>query len=75
MLGVCQLPDHPVDRLAAMSGSKKVVPATFEVAFIPGLSAEPDPAIGPLWRLSPARPGPRLAIDVTQLRPLEITHP
>jgi GTP-binding protein YchF len=46
MLGVVQLPDDRLDRLAAMSESKKVVPATFEIMFIPGLSTEPGKGLG-----------------------------
>jgi GTP-binding protein YchF len=46
MLGVVQLPDERLDRLAAMSESKKVVPATFEIMFIPGLSTEPGKGLG-----------------------------
>jgi len=46
MLGVVHLPDERLDRLAAMSESKKVVPATFEIAFLPGLSTEPGKGLG-----------------------------
>jgi GTP-binding protein YchF len=46
MVGVVQLPDERLDRLAAMSASKKVVPATFQVAFVPGLSTEPGKGMG-----------------------------
>ena len=38
VLGVVQLPDDRLDRLAAMSESKNVVPAVFEIAYLPGLS-------------------------------------
>lgn len=46
MLGVVQLPDDRLDRLAVMSESKSVVPATFEIMFIPGLSTEPGKGLG-----------------------------
>lgn len=46
MLGVVQLPDERLDQLAQMSESKKVVPATFEVAYLPGLSTEPGKGLG-----------------------------
>ena len=46
VLGVCRLPDERLDRLAAMSASKKIVPATFELAFVPGLSTEPGKGLG-----------------------------
>lgn len=46
MVGVVQLPDERLDRLAAMSASKKVVPATFEIAYVPGLSTEPGKGLG-----------------------------
>lgn len=46
MVGVVQLPDERLDRLAAMSMSKKVVSATFEIAFVPGLSTEPGKGLG-----------------------------
>ncbi len=46
MLGVVQLPDDRLDALAAMSESKQVVPATFEIMFIPGLSTEPGKGLG-----------------------------
>ncbi len=36
--GVAQLPDERVDRLAEMSKSKKVVHATFELDYIPGVA-------------------------------------
>ena len=45
-LGVVQMPDERVDRLAEMSHSKKVVPATFQVAFLPGFSTEPGKSLG-----------------------------
>ena len=38
--GVVHLPDTRLDQLAAMSQSKKVVPATFQIAYLPGLSTE-----------------------------------
>lgn len=46
MVGVVQLPDERLDRLAAMSASKKVVPATFQIAYVPGLSTEPGKGMG-----------------------------
>src|SRR5262245_20851014 len=46
VLGVVHLPDDRLDRLAEMSESKKVVPATFEIAFLPGLSTEPGKGLG-----------------------------
>ncbi len=46
VLGVVQLPDHRLDQLAAMSESKNVVPATFEIMYIPGLSTEPGKGLG-----------------------------
>ncbi|MFN8034401.1 MAG: DUF933 domain-containing protein [Acidimicrobiia bacterium] len=46
MLGVVHLPDDRLDRLAAMSQSKKVVPATFQIAYLPGLSTEPGKGLG-----------------------------
>ena len=46
VLGVVAVPDERLDALAAMSASKKVVPTTLQVAFIPGLSTEPGKGIG-----------------------------
>jgi GTP-binding protein YchF len=46
VLGVVQMPDERVDRLAEMSRSKKVVPATFQIAFLPGFSTEPGKSLG-----------------------------
>jgi GTP-binding protein YchF len=46
VLGVVHLPDERLDRLAAMSESKKVVPAVFEIAYLPGLSTEPGKGLG-----------------------------
>ena len=46
VLGVVQQPDERVDRLAEMSRSKKVVPATFQIAFLPGFSTEPGKSLG-----------------------------
>ena len=46
VLGVVQLPDERLDLLAAMSSSKKIVPATFQVAFLPGLSTEAGKGLG-----------------------------
>jgi GTP-binding protein YchF len=45
-LGVVEMPDERVDRLAAMAESKKVVAATFQVAFLPGFSTEPGRSLG-----------------------------
>jgi ribosome-binding ATPase len=46
VLGVVQLPDDRLDKLAAMSESKNVVPAVFEIAYLPGLSTEPGKGLG-----------------------------
>jgi len=46
LLGVVHLPDERLDALAAMSASKKVVPATFRIAFVPGLSTEAGKGLG-----------------------------
>ena len=46
VLGVVHLPDERVDRLAEMSESKKVVAATFQIAFLPGLSTEAGKGLG-----------------------------
>ena len=46
VLGVVHLPDERVDRLAEMSKSKKVVAATFQIAFLPGLSTEAGKGLG-----------------------------
>jgi GTP-binding protein YchF len=46
VLGVVQIPDDRVDRLSEMSSSKKVVPATFQVAFLPGFSTEAGKSLG-----------------------------
>jgi len=46
VLGVVQLRDERLERLAEMSESKKVVPATFQVAYLPGLSTEPGKGLG-----------------------------
>lgn len=46
MLGMVNLPDERLDRLAAMSESQKVVPATFQIAYLPGLSTEPGKGLG-----------------------------
>ena len=46
VLGVVELPDERVERLAAMAHSKKVVPATFQLAFLPGFSTEPGRSLG-----------------------------
>ena len=44
--GVVHLPDDRLDQLAAMSESKNVVSATFQVAYLPGLSTEPGKGLG-----------------------------
>jgi hypothetical protein len=46
VLGVVHLPDERVDRLTEMSKSKKVVSATFQIAFLPGLSTEAGKGLG-----------------------------
>jgi hypothetical protein len=46
LLGVVHIPDERLDALAEMSKSKKVVPATFQIAFLPGLSTEPGKGLG-----------------------------
>jgi GTP-binding protein YchF len=46
LLGVVHIPDERLDALAEMSESKKVVPATFQIAFLPGLSTEPGKGLG-----------------------------
>jgi hypothetical protein len=44
--GVVHLPDARLDQLATMSESKKVVPATFQIAYLPGLSTEAGKGLG-----------------------------
>ena len=46
LLGVVAIPDERLDRLAAMSESKKVVPATLQLAFLPALSTEAGKGLG-----------------------------
>jgi GTP-binding protein YchF len=46
LLGVVHIPDERLDALAEMSESKKVVPATFQIAYLPGLSTEPGKGLG-----------------------------
>jgi hypothetical protein len=46
LLGMVHIPDARLDALAEMSQSKKVVAATFQVAFLPGLSTEPGKGMG-----------------------------
>lgn len=46
VLGVVSLPDHRLDRLAEMSTSKKTVYATFQIAYLPGLSTEAGKGLG-----------------------------
>jgi GTP-binding protein YchF len=44
--GVVHLPDERLDLLAAMSESRKVVAATFQIAYLPGLSTEAGKGLG-----------------------------
>jgi GTP-binding protein YchF len=46
VLGVVQLPDHRLDRLAAMSKSRKTVYATFQIAYLPALATEAGKGLG-----------------------------
>lgn len=46
VLGMVDLPDARLDALAAMSASKKVVSATFQIAYLPGLSTEAGKGLG-----------------------------
>jgi GTP-binding protein YchF len=46
VLGVVSLPDARLDALADMSRSRKVVHASFQVAYLPGLSTEPGKGLG-----------------------------
>jgi len=46
LLGVVAIPDERLDRLAVMSESKKVVPATLQLAYLPGLSTEAGKGLG-----------------------------
>jgi len=46
LLGVVAIPDERLDRLAAMSESKKVVPATLQLAYLPPLSTEAGKGLG-----------------------------
>jgi GTP-binding protein YchF len=46
VLGVVGLPDARLDALAAMSSSKKVVRATFQLAMLPALSTEAGKGLG-----------------------------
>jgi len=46
VLGVVNLPDDRLDQLAAMSKSKNVVHATFQIAFLPGFAAEGGKSLG-----------------------------
>jgi GTP-binding protein YchF len=46
VLGVVNLPDERLDRLAEMSKSRKVVYATFQIAYLPGLSTEAGKGLG-----------------------------
>jgi len=46
LLGVVAIPDERLARLAAMSESKQVVPATLQLAYLPGLSTEAGKGLG-----------------------------
>ncbi len=46
LLGVVAIPDERLDRLAEMSESKKVVPATLQLAYLPPLSTEAGKGLG-----------------------------
>lgn len=46
VLGIVQIPDDRLDQLATMSRSKNVVHATFQIAYLPGLSTEPGKGLG-----------------------------
>ena len=46
VLGMVNLPDARLDALAEMSKSKNVVYATFQIAFLPGLSTEAGKGLG-----------------------------
>jgi GTP-binding protein YchF len=46
ILGQVAIPDERLAKLAAMSASEKVVPATLQLAFLPGLSTEAGKGLG-----------------------------
>jgi GTP-binding protein YchF len=46
LLGVVHIPDERLTQLAEMSKSKKVVAATLQIAFLPGLSTEAGKGLG-----------------------------
>ncbi len=46
VLGVVAIPDERLNQLAEMSSSRNVVPATFQIAYIPGLSTEAGKGLG-----------------------------
>ena len=46
LLGVVAIPDERLSKLAAMSESKKVVPATLQLAYLPALSTEAGKGLG-----------------------------
>jgi GTP-binding protein YchF len=46
VLGMVPIPDERLDRLAAMSQSKQVVQATFQIAVLPALSTEAGKGLG-----------------------------
>ncbi|MBJ7514143.1 MAG: redox-regulated ATPase YchF, partial [Acidimicrobiia bacterium] len=45
-VGIVKLPDARLDRLGIMSKTEKLVPATFEIAYVPGLAPEPGKGLG-----------------------------
>jgi GTP-binding protein YchF len=46
LLGVVPIPDERLQQLAVMSESKQVVPATLQLAYLPGLSTEAGKGLG-----------------------------
>jgi hypothetical protein len=46
LLGVVPIPDQRLEQLATMSESKQVVPATLQLAYLPGLSTEAGKGLG-----------------------------
>ena len=46
VLGIVAIPDERLQRLAEMSESKNVVPATLQLAYLPGLSTEAGKGLG-----------------------------
>ena len=45
-VGIVKLPDDRLDRLSVMSNTEKIVPASFEIAYVPGLAPEPGKGLG-----------------------------